>query len=64
MSSQHTVLVVDDDDRNIRLIRLMLSKHDYHIACAFSGSEALGMIVEKAPDVILLDIMMPGIDGF
>lgn len=64
MGMQQTVLVVDDDERNIRLILLMLSKDDYHILSATGGAEAIEMVAENEPDIILLDIMMPGIDGF
>jgi signal transduction histidine kinase len=64
MNMTHTVLIVDDDDKNIRLIKLILSKDDYHIESASGGKEALDMVARQEPDIILLDIMMPGIDGF
>ena len=64
MNMKYTVLIVDDDEKNVRLIRLILSKEEYQVVSACSGSEALEMVDEKRPDIILLDIMMPGIDGF
>ena len=64
MTENNTVLIVDDDDRNLRLIRMILSQQEYTIICASSGSEALAVVEESMPDIVLLDIMMPEIDGF
>jgi signal transduction histidine kinase len=61
---QDSILVVDDDVKNIRLIRLMLNRERYRVSSACSGSEALEVIKKNEPDLILLDIMMPGLDGF
>jgi putative two-component system response regulator len=58
------VLVVDDDKNNFILAKAVLSKHGYQIEGAFSGPEALQKIKEKSYDVILLDVMMPKMDGF
>ncbi len=57
------VLIVDDVDTNIRVLANLLSEHSYHIAFATSGEQALDMVQELEPDLILLDIMMPGMDG-
>lgn len=59
-----SVLVVDDVPLNILLIKKMLSQYTFEIRTANSGQAALDAIVEKKVDLLLLDLMMPGIDGF
>jgi len=59
-----SVLIVDDEEKNIKLIKLMLKAEDYRLFEAQSGEEALRAVAETPPDLILLDVMMPGIDGF
>lgn len=58
------VLIVDDSPNNQRIIGTILSSKNYNLAYALSGQEALDFIDKKTPDLILLDIMMPGMDGF
>jgi len=58
------VLVVDDEEQNRTLLRDSLEVHGYEIAEAASGEEALRLVAERQPDVVLLDIMMPQLDGF
>jgi len=58
-----SILIVDDDVMNVKLLNALLSP-DYHIFKAYGGSEALEIVREKMPDLILLDIMMPGINGY
>ncbi|MEW5736484.1 MAG: HD domain-containing phosphohydrolase [Thermodesulfobacteriota bacterium] len=58
------VLAVDDEDRNLRLMEAMLLPLGYEVDLAHDGEEALNKVSSIAPDVILLDIMMPGINGF
>jgi len=62
--NRHTVLIVDDDEKNIKLLKAMLRKENYDLVGAGCGEEALHITAERSPDIILLDIMMPGIDGF
>ncbi|MGB5984774.1 MAG: response regulator [Desulfobacterales bacterium] len=57
------VLIVDDESRNIKLLSALLVGENYQISSCRNGREALHAIVKSAPDLILLDIMMPGIDG-
>ena len=59
-----TVLVVDDLPQNVRLMDAVLSSRGYTVVGASSGEEALELIAAHLPDVILLDVMMPGIDGY
>ncbi len=62
--SSAKILVVDDDARNLGLMKSML-KPDYETVWTVqSGAEALEKVAEELPDIILLDIMMPGMDGF
>ena len=63
-TKQATILVVDDDDASRKLLKKMLSVEGHAVRTAASGEEALASVVEQLPDLILLDILMPGIDGF
>jgi len=63
MSDAGTILVVDDEPANIRLLEAHLVPRGYQVRTAGSGEEALQALAERQPDLILLDIMMPGIDG-
>ncbi len=58
------ILVVDDDAANIRTLQAILEAGGYDVATAWDGISAIKMAREAIPDLILLDIMMPGIDGF
>lgn len=58
------VLVVDDILPNIKLLEAKLSSEYYDVLTASSGAEALEVIKTGAPDIVLLDVMMPGMDGF
>jgi two-component system, OmpR family, response regulator ResD len=60
---QITVLVVDDEERIRRLLKMYLEREEYNIEEAENGDEALEMALNKDYDLIILDIMMPGIDG-
>lgn len=58
------ILVVDDVDINIRLLEAKLTAEYYDVLSASDGEEALRRITEDKPDIVLLDVMMPGMDGF
>jgi two-component system cell cycle response regulator len=58
------ILVVDDVAANIRLLSARLAAEFYEVASAGSGPEALALAAEWLPDVVLLDVMMPGMDGY
>ena len=58
------ILIIDDDLDTLRLVGLMLQKQGYNIAAASSGAQGLEMAFESPPDLVLLDVMMPGMDGY
>ncbi len=63
MKNQH-VLVVDDDRNICELIRLYLEKEGFSVTLAYDGQAALNMFKESTPSLVLLDIMLPKMDGF
>ena len=63
-SQKTTILVVDDTPANLRLLKVLLTKKAYQLIAATSGEQALILAKTKLPDLILLDIMMPGMNGF
>jgi pilus assembly protein CpaE len=58
------ILIIDDDLDTLRLVGLMLQKQGYNIMAASSGAQGLQMAFETPPDLVLLDVMMPGMDGY
>ena len=58
------VLVVDDNEVNVKLLIAMLASEHYFVSTAADGFEALAKIAAEKPDIVLLDVMMPGLDGF
>jgi diguanylate cyclase (GGDEF)-like protein len=63
VDSQVSILVVDDEPTNFDAIEILLVKSNYQLVYAASGYEALSYLAENQPDAILLDVMMPGLDG-
>lgn len=61
---RHTVLIVDDNQVNISLLEKILQKSGYDTLSAVSGKEALEIICAYKPDLVLLDVIMPEMDGF
>ncbi|MGE3267816.1 MAG: response regulator transcription factor [Chloroflexota bacterium] len=58
-----TVLVVDDDDRLVSSVRRVLAYEGYRVLTATSGPEGLRLARDESPDLIILDVMLPGLDG-
>ena len=63
-TQRYTILVVDDEKRMVRFIRLNLEQDGYQVISAFSGLEALEQLRNQLPSLVLLDVMLPDIDGF
>ncbi len=58
------ILVVDDVLPNVKLLEAKLSREYYDVLTAMNGADALEIVEREAPDIVLLDVMMPGMDGF
>ena len=58
------ILVVDDEERMVRFIRLNLEHDGFQVIEAFNGTQAINKVRSNMPDLVLLDVMMPDIDGF
>jgi adenylate cyclase len=58
------ILVVDDTPQNVRLLEAVLVPNGYDVLAATSGEEALDLVASARPDLILLDVVMPGMDGY
>lgn len=59
----HTVLIVDNQAFNVDLAKMILKKGGFSVLSASSGPEAIGVIKKKRPDLVLMDVQLPGIDG-
>jgi two-component system alkaline phosphatase synthesis response regulator PhoP len=57
------ILVVDDDAKTVELVKLYLNRDGYKVLVAYNGNEALRLAREVRPDLIVLDLMLPGMDG-
>jgi len=64
MGSEATILIVDDELTNVDMLSQELEEEGYKLLTAYNGEEALIKVQEHQPDLILLDVMMPGVDGF
>jgi two-component system KDP operon response regulator KdpE len=68
MQPDHTqrqrILIVDDEERMVRFIRLNLEHDGYQVAEAYTGTQAIERLRDSLPDLVLLDVMLPDIDGF
>src|SRR5215470_11357044 len=58
------ILVVDDEERMVRFIRMNLEHDGFQVSEAFNGKQAVQRLRDVSPDLILLDVMMPDLDGF
>lgn len=63
-NSDYKILIVDDVKANVMLLKALVKKNDFQIIEAFDGKQALEMFEAHKPDLILLDIMMPILDGY
>ncbi len=58
-----TIMVVDDEKRLVSLVESYLNQEGYRVVTAFNGREALSVAKREKPDLIILDLMMPEMDG-
>ena len=63
MARTKKILVVDDEKSLVQLCQIILEAAGYDVRGAYNGKQALSMITEEVPDLVLLDVMMPGMDG-
>ncbi|MFQ5399044.1 MAG: PleD family two-component system response regulator [Anaerolineae bacterium] len=63
MTQSHKILVVDDEASIVELCQIILEDAGYQVRGAISGSQAMELITEEMPDLVLLDVMMPGMTG-
>jgi two-component system phosphate regulon response regulator PhoB len=61
--TRQTILVVDDEKDILELVRYNLAKNGYEVLCAKTGEEGLELTRAKLPDLVVLDLMLPGVDG-
>ena len=62
-TSKKTVLIVEDNDKNMKLARDILEAKGYAVLAATCGEDGVKLATEHLPDLVLMDIQMPGIDG-
>lgn len=63
MFNRRKVLIVDDDTKTVDLVQLYLKRDGYKVLTAYNGNDALKMTLEGKPDLVVLDLMLPGMDG-
>ncbi|MCP4543605.1 MAG: response regulator [Chloroflexi bacterium] len=63
-SSAPRILVVDDRESNVRLLKSLLKREGYEVSAAYDGVEALDCVAQDPPDLVLLDVLMPKMNGF
>ena len=64
MKTRKKILLVDDEKAILKVIGIKLRISGYDVATASGGQEALDLVKAESPDIMLLDVIMPGIDGF
>ena len=60
----NTILIIDDNENDIKLLKGMLKSENYNLLSALRGEEGLKIVADTPPDLILLDVLMPEMDGF
>ena len=63
MTHKVTVLIIEDEKKILTFVSKILKKHDYKVLCADTGKEGLSLIGSQCPDIILLDLGLPDLDG-
>ncbi|RLD05304.1 MAG: hypothetical protein DRI56_09920 [Chloroflexota bacterium] len=63
-SLKSKILIIDDDPTATELLEVLLASSDYHVITTYSGEKGLEIIHQNPPDLIILDLLMPGMDGW
>jgi two-component system sensor histidine kinase/response regulator len=63
-STPYSILIVDDTQQNVQVLSQILRDSGYKVLAAFNGPDAINLVKKRTPDLILLDVMMPGMSGF
>ncbi|MCK5078240.1 MAG: response regulator, partial [Calditrichia bacterium] len=64
MKNQNKILIVEDDVESVDLLKYFLKPENYNIEVAINGKDALDVFRRFSPDLVILDVMLPEIDGF
>lgn len=64
MMAAKRILLVDDETQLVEMVKIRLEASDYEVLCAYDGQEALDKARKEKPDLIILDLMLPKIDGY
>jgi DNA-binding response OmpR family regulator len=64
MTEDKLIICIEDEPDMIELLQLILQREGYQVMCAEGGQEGLDLVLEHQPDLVLLDLMMPDIDGW
>ncbi len=64
MNQRQNIMIVDDNPDLVDIVKSILSTKGYNVQCVYGGEELFNRLEEQKPDLILLDIMMPNMDGF
>lgn len=64
MNRKSKILIIDDDPDALETMAAVLETRDYQVLMALSGAEGISKAVKEKPDLIMMDVMMPGLDGF
>jgi two-component system alkaline phosphatase synthesis response regulator PhoP len=62
-AGKRTIMVVDDEPEIVTVVRLMLEQKGFNVRCAYNGQQVFADLEEQKPDLIILDVMMPEMDG-
>ncbi len=62
-ASNRTIMVVDDELEMVKVVRGMLKEKGFNVTCAYDGTQVFDVLKQQKPDLILLDIMMPQMNG-
>ena len=64
MSEQKTILIIEDSELNQRLLEAVLKPHGYRLLTAEDGEQGIVLAQAERPDLVLMDVLLPGIDGY